>query len=51
MLDHLRTNGVELDDNNITQLVTTLYAQWDLSENPATKFACDDKIEKQLNEK
>ena len=51
MLDHLHPNGVELDDNDVAQLVTTLYAQWDLHESPAMKLARDDKIEKQLTKK
>ena len=51
MLDHLRANGAELNDSDVAALVMKLYAPWDLSENPATKFARDDKLEKQLTKK
>ena len=44
--DQLCMNGVEHDDNDLAQLLATLYVQLDLSENPATKFACNNKIEK-----
>ena len=40
-------NGVELDDSDVTELIKQLYEPWNLTENPATKFAGDNKIEKQ----
>ena len=51
MLDHLQSNGVELDDTDVAELIKQLYTPWDLNKNPATKFAWDDKIEKQLLKK
>ena len=51
ILDHLCTAGTEPNDNNITDLITKLNTPWEVSENPATKFACDDKIEKQSAKK
>ena len=51
MLEHLLTNGVELDDNDVTALIKQLYEPWNLTENPVTKFARNDKIEKQLLKK
>ena len=42
---------MELDDNNVTALIKQLYEPWNLTKNPATKFARDDKIEKQLLKK
>ena len=51
MLEHLQTNGVELDNNDVSDLIKKLYAPRDLNENPATKFARDNKHEKQLIKK
>lgn len=48
LLDHVQTNGSELDFTDITELTHKLLEPWDVNENPATKFARDDKIEKQL---
>ena len=45
MIKHLQSNKVELDDNDISELVKKLYAPWDINENPATKFARNNKIE------
>jgi hypothetical protein len=51
MLDHLHTNGVELDDNDVSKLVKKLYGPWDLNENPAKKFTHNNKTKKQLLKK
>ena len=51
MLEHLQTNSVALDDNDVSELMKKLYAPWDLNKNPGTKFAYDVKIEKKLQKK
>eukprot|EP00804_Cyclotella_cryptica_P002902 CCRYP_021007-RA/>CCRYP_021007-RA protein AED:0.15 eAED:0.15 QI:0/0/0/1/1/1/5/0/1206 len=48
MIDHLRDTGGDLDYMDVSDLVTELTKQWEVSENPATKFARDDKYERQL---
>jgi hypothetical protein len=48
LLNHLRSNGATLDDVDIQELISTMDNTWNPTENPATKFARDDKIEQQL---
>ena len=48
MLTHLCDGGGDLDYMDVTQLMTELTKPWEITENPATKFARDDKIERQL---
>ena len=48
MLTHLQSSGVNLDFIDDTDLMTKLMTTWEVTENPATKFAHDDKIEQQL---
>jgi hypothetical protein len=48
MIDHLRGTGGDLDYMDVSDLVTELTKPWEVSENPATKFARDDKYERQL---
>ena len=48
MIDHLRDTGGDLDYMDVSDLVTKLTKPWEVSENPATKFARDDKYERQL---
>ena len=40
--------GGDLDYMDVTHLMTELTRPWEVTENPATKFARDDKIERQL---
>ena len=48
MMNHLKQGGTLLDYMDISELTACLMQPWDASENLATKFARDDKIEKQL---
>eukprot|EP00804_Cyclotella_cryptica_P014408 CCRYP_004763-RA/>CCRYP_004763-RA protein AED:0.42 eAED:0.41 QI:0/-1/0/1/-1/1/1/0/247 len=48
LLNHLRSNGVALDDVDIQELISTMDTAWNPTENPATKFKRDVKIEQQL---
>jgi hypothetical protein len=48
MLNHIRTASSTLDYMDESQLLAKLMKPWDVKENPATKFARDDKLEKQL---
>ena len=48
LLNHLRSNGATLDDVDIQELISTMDKAWNPTENPATKFERDDKIEQQL---
>ena len=51
MLDHLQSGGTELNNDNIAELITKLNTPWEVNKNLATKFARDNKIEKQLAKK
>lgn len=46
MLTHLQSAIWTLDYMDEPQLLAKLMKPWDVTENPATKFACDDRIEK-----
>jgi hypothetical protein len=48
MIDHLRLGGAVLDYMDVSELNDKLTEPWDGVENPATKFARDDIIERQL---
>ena len=48
MIDHLCNTGGDLDYMDISDLATELTKPWEASGNPATKFARDDKYERQL---
>ena len=48
MLEHLDLGGALIDYMNFMELMAQLMAPWELTENPATKFVCNDKIERQL---
>lgn len=48
MLDHLRNAGGDLDYMDVSDLIAELTKPWEVSEHPATKFARDDKYERQL---
>ena len=45
MLDHLKQGGALLDYMNVSELTTKLTEPWDGNENPATRFARDDRYE------
>ena len=44
LLNHLHDGGRDLNYMDVTELIGTLTKPWEVTENPATKFACDDKI-------
>eukprot|EP00804_Cyclotella_cryptica_P023556 CCRYP_018914-RA/>CCRYP_018914-RA protein AED:0.41 eAED:0.42 QI:0/0/0/1/0/0/2/0/281 len=48
MIDHLLLGGAVLDYMDVSELNDKLTEPWDGIENPATKFARDDIIERQL---
>ena len=48
MLEHLDLGRALIDYMDVMELMAQLIAPWELTENPATKFACYDKIERQL---
>ena len=48
MLTHLCSNSTTLDDIEIQELIGIMDSAWNPTENAATKFECDDKIEQQL---
>ena len=48
MLNHIHAISGTLDFMNESNLLTKLIKPWEVTENPATTFAHDDKIEKQL---
>ena len=48
MLDHLKLGGVLVDYMDVSEITSRLLEQWDGSENPATRFARDDQLERQL---
>ena len=48
MLMHLRRMEKDLNFTDITKLMGTMMQQCELSENLATKYARDNKIERQL---
>jgi hypothetical protein len=48
MLTHLCANGATLDDVDVQELIRTIDSTWNPTENPATKFEHDNKIEQQL---
>jgi hypothetical protein len=48
MIDHLLLGGAVLDNMDVSELNDKLTEPWDGVENPATKFARDDIIERQL---
>ena len=48
MIEHLRLGGAVLDYMDVSELNDKLTEPWDGVENPATKFARDDIIERQL---
>ncbi len=48
MLTHLCSNGATLDDVNIQELISTMDGAWNPTENPATKFERDDRIEQKI---
>ena len=48
MLMHLQSRGEDLDCMDVKELMGKLAKLWEVMENPATKFARDNKIEHQL---
>lgn len=48
IIDHLRDAGGDLDYMDVADLIAELTKPWEVSEHPATKFARDDKYERQL---
>lgn len=47
-IDHLHLIGATLDNIDVSELTNLMNTPLDGMENPATKFARDDKYEKQL---
>lgn len=45
---HLQTNGATLDNFDIQALISTIDSALNPTEDPATQFECDNKIEQQL---
>ena len=43
---HLHSGSTELDDNDIAKLLTKCHIPWDVTKNPGTQCAWDDKIKK-----
>ena len=48
MLEHLRQGGILVDYLDVAEITSRLLEQWDGSENPASRFARDDQLERQL---
>eukprot|EP00804_Cyclotella_cryptica_P003440 CCRYP_002085-RA/>CCRYP_002085-RA protein AED:0.42 eAED:0.41 QI:0/0/0/1/0/0/2/0/285 len=48
IIDHLQDAGGYLDYMDVSGLITELTKPWEVSEHPATKYAHDDKYERQL---
>ena len=48
MLEHSDLGRALNDYMDIMELMAQLMAPWELKENPAMKFACSDKVERQL---
>ena len=48
LLNHLSDGGEDLNNMDVTELMGKLTKPWEVKENPATKFAHNDKIKHQL---
>jgi hypothetical protein len=48
IIDHLCDAGGDLDYMDVSELIAELTKPWEVSEHPATRYARDDKYERQL---